>query len=193
MMDVSDLDNPFIIGFYEAETISPDHNLYTHEGRLYASNYTSGLRVSNIFEDGTIEPQGYFDTYPINDTTSFDGTWSNFPYFPSGTIAVSNFDGLFLLRSSDWVNETDEIVQADPVFSISPNPASNTLKLNGSFRQCELQIFDLNGKLVVEFNNIPSLNGLNIDIKNLEDGVYIVSLLNSNEGVVATEKLLIQH
>ena len=51
IMNVEDLDNPEIIGFYEAITPSPDHNLYTHEGKVFASNYTSGLRVSTILED----------------------------------------------------------------------------------------------------------------------------------------------
>ena len=43
---------------------------------------------------------GYFDVYPENDDASFDGgTWSNYPYYASRTVAVSSMDrGLFLLR-----------------------------------------------------------------------------------------------
>ncbi len=193
IMDVSDLDNPFIIGYYEAETISPDHNLYTHDGLLYASNYTSGLRVSTILADGTISPYGFFDTYPLNDTTTFDGTWSNYPFFPSGTIAVSNFDGLFLLRSSDWTNDhVEEFELTSSTFSISPNPANTILRLNGSYVNCGVKIHDANGKLVVDFNRIPSINGLNIDIQGLVEGLYLVNLYDKlNESVIATKKLVV--
>ncbi len=41
----------------------------------------------------------HFDTYPDSNRPRFNGTWSNYPYFPSGTIAVTGIgEGLFLLR-----------------------------------------------------------------------------------------------
>ena len=42
----------------------------------------------------------FFDTVPTDDDqTAFGGTWSNYPYFESGVIAVSSWnEGLFLLR-----------------------------------------------------------------------------------------------
>ncbi len=195
MMNVEDLDNPEIIGYYEAETPSPDHNLYTHDGKVFASNYTSGLRVSTILEDGTIEPQGYFDTHPENDNVSFDGTWSNYPYFPSGTIAVSNFDGLFLLRSSDWIDSVcPSLEHESPLFTISPNPSSNTIQLNGKFAGCDVVIIDMGGRVVAEYSSIPSVNGLNLKVSDLSEGVYSVTLLESNSGTaLATEKLVISH
>ena len=193
MMNVEDLDNPVIVGFYEAETPSPDHNLYTHEGLLYASNYTSGLRVSTILEDGSIVPQGYFDTHPENDDVTFDGTWSNYPYFPSGSIAISNFDGLFIVRSSNWVNDVDVVDESDISLTLSPNPANNSVLLGGDFYGCGFQIFDLNGRVVVNHNVIPALNGLNLDVSNLVDGVYSVVITDKIGERVAAEKLVIRH
>ena len=195
MMDVTDLDNPVIVGFYESDSESIDHNLYTHEGKVYASNYTSGLIVSNILEDGSIEPQGFFDTYPSDDGTSFDGTWSNYPYFPSGTIAVSNFDGLFLLRSSDWIDSVDPTnEQLEAVFSLSPNPSSHIVTLNGSFRNCDIRVFDISGRKVMSYSNIPSVDGLNINVSDLKEGVYSLSLVDSTSGkFVANERLVVSH
>ncbi|MEC7693094.1 MAG: choice-of-anchor B family protein, partial [Bacteroidota bacterium] len=82
--DVSDLDNPVVLGFYEADNTSVDHNLYIRGNKVYASNYMSGLRVSTILPNGNLEPYVHFDVRPDSDTTSFYGTWSNYPYFPSG-------------------------------------------------------------------------------------------------------------
>ncbi|HWH44460.1 MAG TPA: choice-of-anchor B family protein, partial [Thermoleophilaceae bacterium] len=106
VMDVSDLDNPKLHFEYLHDTKSIDHNNYVHEGRVYQSNYTSGLRVLDVGAIGDaanprLEPLAFFDTYPAHSDPVFSGTWSNYPYFESGTIAVSGIDeGLFLLRLS---------------------------------------------------------------------------------------------
>ena len=31
---------------------------------------------------------GYFDVYPNSDSPSFAGSWSNYPYYESGTVIV---------------------------------------------------------------------------------------------------------
>ncbi|MGY8917856.1 MAG: choice-of-anchor B family protein [Flavobacteriales bacterium] len=192
MMNVDDLDVPVLLGFYESTNPSIDHNLYTHNGLIYASNYTSGLRVSTILEDGSIEPQGFFDTYPSNDEASFDGTWSNYPYFPSGSIAVSNFDGLFILRASAPVIGVEENITETPSLGLSPNPASSSVLLTGTFLNSDIIIFDLSGREALRVNTVPALNGLNLDITSLKEGAYMVSIRDSKTGAIkATEKLVV--
>ena len=42
-----------------------------------------------------------FDTYPINNSTSFNGVGSVYPYFESGIISISDSNsGLFLVKKS---------------------------------------------------------------------------------------------
>jgi hypothetical protein len=56
-----------------------------------------------------LEERAFFDTFPANDGPTFHGTWSNYPYFASGTIAVTGIDeGLFLLKVSDAVLDAHE-------------------------------------------------------------------------------------
>jgi choice-of-anchor B domain-containing protein len=101
--DVQDLDNPLLIGTYEHEGKSIDHNLYIVDNLVYQSNYTSGLRVLklNDVSSGTLTPMAFFDSYPASDATSFDGNWSNYPFFKSGTIILSDIsNGLFVLKLS---------------------------------------------------------------------------------------------
>jgi choice-of-anchor B domain-containing protein len=98
--DMIDLSSPEIIGTFVSSTSAIDHNLYTHNGYVYQSNYRAGLRVLDTenIANATLEEVAYFDVYPDNNSAQFDGTWSNYPYFPSGVIAVSHReDGLFLL------------------------------------------------------------------------------------------------
>lgn len=103
IFDVSDLNNPTLINEVDHGTTSIGHNAYTEGTHLFASNYTSGLRVydTTVAEDGLLPEMAWFDMYPEDDAASFDGgTWSNYPYFRQKKIvAVSSMErGLFILR-----------------------------------------------------------------------------------------------
>lgn len=101
IVDVRDLDAPQVIGEHFGSTPAIDHNMYVRDGLVYQSNYTAGLRVldtANVAE-GRLTEIASFDTYPNGDPPIFNGTWSNYPYFASGTIAVTGInEGLFLLK-----------------------------------------------------------------------------------------------
>lgn len=99
--NVEDLDNPEMIGFYEHNTVSVDHNLYVKGDLLYQANYTSGLRVLDIQnpEPESISTLGFFDTTPENNQPGFAGLWSVYPYLSGDKVIVSDIDnGLFILR-----------------------------------------------------------------------------------------------
>jgi choice-of-anchor B domain-containing protein len=110
VFDVEDLDTASFDFSAVHETQSIDHNMYVRDGLVYQSNYTSGLQVHDVtrLDEDRMDRVAFFDTYPaeLADEAVFAGTWSNYPYFPSGTIAVTGTeDGLFLLRLQDEVRE----------------------------------------------------------------------------------------
>jgi choice-of-anchor B domain-containing protein len=93
--DVSNLDAPIVDHVYKSKNTAIDHNLFIRDGTIYESNYRSGLRI--IAPPGT--QLGFFDVYPADDMPQFAGTWSNYPYFRGGIVAVSSIgEGLFILR-----------------------------------------------------------------------------------------------
>ena len=70
------------------------------------SHYTSGLRILDIEDIANPSEVAFFDVYPSNNNTSFDGTWSNYPYFDSGNVVVTSIDeGLFVLRPTFNINQ----------------------------------------------------------------------------------------
>jgi choice-of-anchor B domain-containing protein len=100
MFDLQDLDNLEYLGFHESENPSIDHNLYIQDQFVYESNYRSGVRIfdASRVADSELHPVGYFDLFPANDDQLFSGTWSNYPFLPSGVnIATSMYTGFFIL------------------------------------------------------------------------------------------------
>ena len=98
--DLRDLDDPLLVREYYSATSVTDHNLYVRGDRLYMSNNRAGLRVLDISDPENPMEAGSFDTTPWSeDAAGFDGTWSVYPYFESGTILLSSRrEGLFLVK-----------------------------------------------------------------------------------------------
>ena len=86
--------------FDNLTTSAIDHNLYTRGDCAFEANYRAGLSILDISGVGaaSISEVAYFDIYPGSDAAAFNGAWSNYPYFPSGTVVVSGIEqGLFVL------------------------------------------------------------------------------------------------
>jgi choice-of-anchor B domain-containing protein len=98
--DVVELDDPQLVGEFMGTTEASDHNLYIRGTVMYQSNYAAGLRVVDISDPENPREVGYFDTVPYGtNAPGMDGSWSNYPFFPSGTIVVTSWqEGLFVLR-----------------------------------------------------------------------------------------------
>jgi choice-of-anchor B domain-containing protein len=97
--DVRDLDDPVLVKEYLGPATASDHNLYIVGNLMYQSNYMSGLRIVDISNRADPKEIGFFDTVPWAETPGYDGSWSNYPYFASGTIIVTSMkEGVFMLR-----------------------------------------------------------------------------------------------
>jgi len=97
VIDVSDLSNPIQVAIFTNGNTARDHNLYTRGELIFASNYRSGLRVFSASDPLAPVEIAYFDTYPTDDNANYNGLWSVYPYFPSGTIIGSDIEkGLFV-------------------------------------------------------------------------------------------------
>ena len=101
--DVRDLDDPILVKEYYHSVGASDHNLYIKGNLMYQSNYQAGLRILDISDPENPVEAGHFDTAPHSDDVyGFGGSWSNYPYFKSGVIAISSQgEGVFLVRKRD--------------------------------------------------------------------------------------------
>ncbi|QDV08594.1 LVIVD repeat protein [Planctomycetes bacterium Poly30] len=123
IFDVSDPANATYIGQFDNGDPAIGHNMYSHDGKLFQANYTSGLRVFDLANLDNPTEMAYFDTAPTSTSASFNGLWSCYPYFPSGVVIGSDIEsGLFV-----WTVEEPELevqlVAAAPEL-IDPSGAS---------------------------------------------------------------------
>ena len=110
--NVEDLADPQWVSTYLSEQTAIDHNLYIVGNKAYQSNYCAGLRVLELNEDDEdnldLTEYAYFDVAPYCSGPSFEGTWSNYPYYDGhpdnqgglyNLVAVSSIErGLYMLR-----------------------------------------------------------------------------------------------
>jgi len=97
VFSLADLTAPPIATTWTGPTGAIDHNGFVRGNRYYMSNYTRGLTVLDISDPGNPLEAGRIDTYPATDGTGFAGAWGAYPYFHSGTIAISDINsGLYL-------------------------------------------------------------------------------------------------
>ncbi|MGH7445765.1 MAG: choice-of-anchor B family protein, partial [Longimicrobiales bacterium] len=101
--DISDLEDPQLVKEFAGTTAASDHNLYIKDNLMYQSHYQAGLRIVDISDPANPREVAYFDTVPYGENTAgFGGSWSNYPYFPSGVVIVtSGNEGLFIVKKQD--------------------------------------------------------------------------------------------
>lgn len=97
IFNVTDPGNVSYVGSSLNGSPAVTHNVYTRDNLLFAANYRSGLRVFDVSNQTSPQEVAYFDTWPDDDGKEFNGLWSSFPFFPSGSIIGSDLErGLFV-------------------------------------------------------------------------------------------------
>ncbi len=181
IFDVSDLDNPQFSFEYFGPTLAIDHNGYVKGDTYYLANYHAGMRAIDISDiaNGNISESGFFDSYPADDNTYYNGTWNVYPFFASGNIIISGTEGFFLVKNSILGIEDNAIED----FVFTPNPATNIINIEGNSTQLQVSIYDTLGRKLFSQNVMNQL-----DVSWLQSGTYIVQLTDGTKST--TSKLI---
>ena len=193
IFDFLDLDNPVLSSTYSAEFSAIDHNGYVKGNEFFMANYRAGLRVFDISNIGSgndttsMVETGYFDTYPADNATAFNGAWSVYPYFASGNIIINDIErGLIIVRESGTLGVEQTLLEKK--FSIYPNPSESntTIKASQNESITSIEIYSLLGKKVFSLRNINRKEYV-LPTDNLVSGVYFVKI---NEAI--TKKIVLK-
>ena len=144
------------------------------------ASYRAGLRVMDISNisspSNSMTEIGYFDTYPANNATAFNGAWSVYPYFSSGNIIINDIErGLFVVRKSGTLGLDTNKLQSN--FSIFPNPtaAQTTITSANGQNIRNIKIYSILGKKLMDINNINQSKYV-LETKALQKGIYLVKI-----------------
>ncbi len=99
IFDITDLSAPALVNSYNSGVAATDHNEYWKDGFVFEGEYRAGVRI--FCADNPVNPiqVGWFDTYPENNNSGYNGVWSCYPFLPSGTLLAGDIDrGLFVLN-----------------------------------------------------------------------------------------------
>ncbi len=179
VFDFQDLDNPVQTNTYLGPSSAIDHNGYVKGTDFFMASYRAGMRVLDISNIGETNNQlteiGYFDTYPTNNGTGFNGAWSVYPYFASGNIIINDIErGLFVVRKSGTLGNIEILKNR---FSISPNPTNKNpvIKATQNHQIKSVDVFNILGKRIFSKQNINDKEFVLLIEKNLK-GLYIVKV-----------------
>ena len=95
-----DLDNPVLLSEYYGPTEAIDHNGYIKGSTFYLANYRAGVRMHDIsnIASGKMREIGFFDTFPNNNASSFNGVWNVYPFFERKILVSDIEKGLFIIK-----------------------------------------------------------------------------------------------
>ncbi|MEQ3662910.1 MAG: choice-of-anchor B domain-containing protein [Flavobacterium sp.] len=186
IIDMTDLDAPVLKWNYNGLTAAIDHNGYTKGNDFYLANYRAGLRIMDIsdIDNTNMTEVGFFDTYPSSNSNQFNGAWSVYPYFASGSIIISDIErGLFVVKKNAVLSNNDYSTSS---ISLYPNPTNRLVNLSLEVPIEKVEIFNLLGTKVMSMNNFNS-NEIQFNVSELASGMYIV-LVND----LLSQKLIIK-
>ena len=93
-------------------------------------------------------------------------------------------DGIELIAIKDVITSAPGTVVHSPVFLCTPNPVIDYLKITGSIKEeVTVGLYDLNGKQRYS-SRFPGRVPVNLDLRDLESGIYLVFVQYSNGQVV---------
>ena len=188
---------------------SPCVDLTNNSGNLtLLYNYHMyGADIQTLFVD--IDSAG---TWVNVDTIVGQKQSANADPYQFKIIPISQFSSLSELRVRFWTvrgNSYDGDVAIDDVritdipvglesrsvandYAIFPNPSNGqfTLLLNNTSQFERIEMKDVTGKLVYDYNLNTSTNRLEIDLNHLEKGVYILNVIGEHS--IQSEKIIIQ-
>ena len=131
VINVEDLNNPFFVNSFTNGLCTIEHNLMIRGRFSYHADYTSGLRVFDVFDPPNATEVAFFDTHPEGQAFAFDGAWGIYTGLPSGVVLISDMNrGLFVLNHDCNDNGIDDTLDI-------ANLTSDDCNGNGLPDECE--------------------------------------------------------
>lgn len=182
--DVSDLTDIEVLATFNSGNPNDaiPHNLIWKEDIVYVSHYFDGLQIFDLSNPSDPKRIAWYDTYDGEDICCA-GAWGIHALLPSGRILIADRQsGLYVFK-----HVPNQDLSGSPEIRVSPNPGDGNIYLDlieFEFYKAEFEVFDSRGRLIATrtFINQGDLSHWgSIDLRNQEDGFYVVKALINGE------------
>jgi choice-of-anchor B domain-containing protein len=188
-MNVDDLRNPFIVASYQGPDTSTDHNGYVKNGFLYVSHYRRGLVVFDASEPEELREVANLDTFlaPAGNSAGTDGAWGVYPFFPSGTVVITDIsNGLLVLRdhAATLATEPGRIGFADTAGHVAENGAEARLVVRrnlGTLGAVSIAYATSDGTATAGGDYTATVGTLEWDAGDMTDRTIAIPVLNDGQ------------
>lgn len=202
--NIENLSNPIFVRSWQPTgiTTSISHNIEIYENFGIVAHYSAGVRVINIANPDVPTEVAWYDTYPSNNSSSFNGCWGVYK-FPSGKIIASDRQtGFYALKTTFPLSSVGNTTATNipKKFSLNqnyPNPFNPTTSITFNIPKnsfVTLKVYSLNGKEVANVINDRRDAG-NYEITfdankyGLASGSYFYTL--QSEGLKETKRMIL--
>ena len=183
VFDVSDPDDPELVGEVVVDRRATVHNCYVRGDRLYVAHYTEGLRVFDVSDPHAPAEVALFDTFR-QPAFGFHGAWTAYPYFASGKVIVSDLEaGLWVVRLGDGAaTPAERAPDLAAGLRVWPNPAASRATVAYDLvapGRVRLTVADVLGREVAVVDDGARPAGphrAEVDLAGLPAGVYVARL-----------------
>lgn len=193
LWNIENKSNPTYISSWQPAGITTSivHNIESYGDYAVIAHYTAGIRIVDISDPNAITEVAWYDTYPSNNGTTYNGCWGVY-MFPSGKIIASDRQtGLYVIKTNfPLTGISNTVTNTIPDnFKLSqnyPNPFNPTTNLEFGISNLEfvsLKIFDLQGKEVATLVNSelkPGTYKYEFDGSGLSSGIYFYKLTSGS-------------
>ena len=192
-MNVDDLRNPFIQASYQGPDTTTDHNGYTKGNLYYVSHYRRGLVVFDASNPMQLRELANFDTFlaPAANSAGTDGAWGVYPFFPSGTVVISDINnGLFVLRdhTATLSQSAGRIGFVGTAVSVGENAGSAQVRIrrnDGFAGAVSIQYATSNGTATAGGDYTAAGGTLNWAPGEIDERIVTIPLINDLQSEVA--------
>ncbi len=174
----------------QSETDHWTHNLPATITWDVAGTDANGIDTQNVKILLSVDGGKNFD-YVLAETTPNNGTYeftvpSDIQLTKEARIMIKAIDNVFLAVNASDFEISDKLatseINSKDLATISPNPSNGIVNVNfvKSIISGKVTVADLTGKIVYA-NNLKSVKVQQLDLTNLPNGVYIVSIETGSE------------
>ncbi|MDP6396126.1 MAG: choice-of-anchor B family protein [Candidatus Marinimicrobia bacterium] len=205
MWNIEDMENIEVVGEYLGVN-SLAHNTHIMGDFAYISHYTVGVTVVDISDPTNLIEVAQYDTYPLNDNSSFHGCWGAYPFTQNGMVFTSDLEGyLTVLQftetdTSVFVDEPAQIPNKVVLHQNYPNPFNPVTTISYDLSEAgnvNLVIVNLMGRevrtLVSSWQEAGHRSvlwdGNDENGQNMSAGIYLYKIQAS--GFTKTQKLVL--